>query len=161
MFSFSVAFDPKKGIGLNGILPWHIKEELQLFKKNTLHKNIVMGRTTYENLPVKLVDRNIYVVSAKEDYKPEGVTIIKDLAQFLEKYSDEETEYIICGGASVYRQAYPYCIRGYVSFIKEEYRTDTYFDCFCQGDWNIVEKVEYEKFVYCLLERRNENGINR
>ena len=40
MISFSVAVDPNLGIGINGSLPWHIKEELQLFKANTLNKNI-------------------------------------------------------------------------------------------------------------------------
>ncbi len=159
MFSFSVAFDPKQGIGINGRLPWHIKEELQLFKRNTLHKNILMGQTTYDSLPRKLVDRNIFVVSWEEGYQPEGVTVIKDLIQFLETHKDDKEEYIICGGASIYRQAYPYCKKAYVSFIKDEYKVDTHLDCFSINDWKIVEKVDYDKFVYCLLERK-EDGTN-
>ena len=160
MFSFSVAFDSNKGIGINGVLPWYIKEELQLFKKNTLHKNIIMGKTTYNRLPRQLVDRNIFVVSHDEDYQPEGVTIIRDLLKFLQEHKDDETEYVICGGASIYRQAYPYCEKGYVSFIKERYQTDAYLDCFSINDWDIIEKVNYDKFVYYLLERKKD-GINR
>ena len=40
MFSFSVAFDKNRGIGICDGLPWHIKEELALFRKNTINKNI-------------------------------------------------------------------------------------------------------------------------
>ena len=35
MISFSVAFDPNKGIGIRGALPWHLKDELKIFKRNT------------------------------------------------------------------------------------------------------------------------------
>ena len=34
MISFSVAVDPRYGIGIKGSLPWHIKEELKLFRRN-------------------------------------------------------------------------------------------------------------------------------
>ena len=61
MFSFSVAFDKNRGIGICDRLPWHIKEELALFKKNTINKNIIMGRKTYQNLPSKLKNRNIFI----------------------------------------------------------------------------------------------------
>ena len=62
MISFSVAMEPDKGIGIRGSLPWHLKDELKLFKQNTLYKHILMGQTTYDNLPRKLVDRYITVV---------------------------------------------------------------------------------------------------
>ena len=63
MISFSVAFDPNKGIGIRGALPWHLKDELKIFKRNTLYKNILMGQTTYDGLPRKLADRYITVAS--------------------------------------------------------------------------------------------------
>ncbi len=160
MFSFSVAIDPNKGIGINGVLPWHIKEELQLFRKNTLHKNIVMGQTTYDKLPGKLKNRNIFVVSWEENYQPEGVVVIKDLIEFLIEHEDDEEEYIICGGASIYRQAYPYCQKGYLSVIKKEYDVDAYLDCFDFADWKTMEKDEYDEFIYYLLERK-ENANDR
>ena len=51
MLIISIAIDENKGIGYKGQLPWHLKEELAIFKKNTIGKNIVMGQTTYDNLP--------------------------------------------------------------------------------------------------------------
>ena len=154
MISFSVAIDPNKGIGIKGSLPWHIKEELQVFKTNTMGKNILMGQTTYDHLPGKLPGRVINVVSIDPEYKAEGVNVINDLIKFLEEHKDDETEYIICGGASIYRQSYPYAKKAYVSFIKEEYEVDTRFEVFDLDDWNITKQVDHEKFIERELERK-------
>ena len=154
MISFSVALDPNRGIGYKNVLPWHIKEELQVFKRNTLFKNIVMGQTTFDNLPGKLKDRYITVVSLDPDYHPEGVTVYHDLIGFLKEHENDEEEYIICGGASIFRQAYPYAKKAYVSFIKKEYKVDTYFDVFDLKDWEIMEEEEHKEFISCLLKRK-------
>ncbi len=154
MISFSVAIDPNKGIGYKNVLPWHIKEELQVFKRNTLFKNIVMGQTTFDNLPGKLKDRYITVVSLDSEYHPEGVEVYHDLIGFLKEHENDEEEYIICGGASIFRQAYPYAKKAYVSFIKKEYEVDTYFDVFDLNDWEIMEEEDHKEFIYCLLQRK-------
>ena len=155
MLSFIVAFDPNQGIGIDGGLPWHIKEDLQLFKQNTLNKNIVMGQTTYDKLPRKLVDRNIFVVSNNPEYKKEDVIVVNDLIKFLQEHQNDETEYFICGGASIYKQAYPYCKKAYISFVKKEYKVDTYFGVYNPNDWNINKEVDYEEFIYRELERKS------
>ena len=82
MFSFSVAFDKNRGIGICDGLPWHIKEELALFRKNTINKNIIMGRKTYQNLPGKLKNRNIFIVTSDINYQQEDCTIINDFTSF-------------------------------------------------------------------------------
>ena len=38
------AVDKNLAIGKNGKIPWHIKEDLRHFKKNTLNTTIIMGR---------------------------------------------------------------------------------------------------------------------
>ena len=51
-------------IGKDGGIPWHIPEDLALFKRETLGGAIVMGRKTWESLPFKpLKDRMNIVVS--------------------------------------------------------------------------------------------------
>jgi len=155
MISLCVAFDPNKGIGNKGVMPWHIKEEFKVFRANTMFKKIIMGKTTYINLPGKLKDREMYVVTRDKSFKDNEVTIISDLEHFCKEHQNDETEYIICGGASIYKQAYPYCQQAYVSFIKNSYEVDTYFDSFSLKDWNIVEEVEYDEFIYRKLTRKN------
>ena len=154
MISFSVAVDPNYGIGIRGVMPWHIKEEFKVFRRNTMHKNIVMGQTTYDNLPGPLKDRYITVVSIDPEYDREGVSVVHDLIAFLEEHRDDDTEYIICGGASIYRQSYPYAKKAYISFIKKEYEVDTYFDMFDPEDWDAAAEEDHEEFIYRELRRR-------
>ena len=60
-----VACDPKGGIGYNNKLPWsNIQRDLPRFKELTTGKNVVMGKRTWESLPVKpLPNRHNYVMS--------------------------------------------------------------------------------------------------
>ena len=155
MISFSVAIDPNKGIGIKGSLPWHIKEELQVFKRNTMGKHILMGQTTYDNLPGSLPGRRIIVVSIDPNYSKENVEVIHDLVAFLEEHQYDETEYIVCGGASIYRQAYKYASKAYVSFIKKEYEVDTKFEIFDLNDWNISMEILHEEFIERELVRKS------
>lgn len=156
MISFSVAVDPNFGIGKDGKLPWHIKEELQVFKRNTLNKNILMGQTTYDHMPGKLKDRHTIVVSIDPNYKvdDEDTEVIYDLIDFLKKHKDDKTEYVICGGASIYKQAYPYAKKAYISFIKNKYDVDTFFNIFNPNDWKVVKEVEHDEFIEKELERK-------
>jgi dihydrofolate reductase len=49
-----VAYEVKDGlIGVDGSIPWHLPEDLAFFKTMTLAKTVVMGRGTYDSLPVK------------------------------------------------------------------------------------------------------------
>lgn len=157
MLIISIAMDPNKGIGIKGALPWHLKEELKLFKANTLNKKILMGQTTYDGLPRKLVGRHIVVCTIDPNYKTDDpdAEVIYDLQAFLKEHENDEEEYIVCGGASIYRQAYPYCKKALISFVKEEYEVDTHFDIFDINDWNITKEVEYEDFIYRELERKD------
>lgn len=158
MISFSVAVDPKFGIGKDGKLPWHIKEELQVFKRNTLGKNILMGQTTYDNMPGKLKDRHTIVVTIDKNYKvdDEDADVIYDLVDFLKKHQNDETEYIVCGGASIYRQALPYASKAYISFIKKDYDVDTYFKDFDLKDWEITKEIDHDEFVEReLIKKKN------
>lgn len=154
MISFSVAIDPNKGIGIKGSLPWHIKEELQVFKRNTMDKHILMGQTTYDNLPGSLPGRKIIVVSIDPEYKKENVEVIHDLISFLKEHQNDETEYIVCGGASIYKQSYEYASKAYVSFIKKEYEVDTRFEIFNLNDWEITKEIDHQDFIERELKRK-------
>jgi len=154
MFSLIVALDENKGIGKDKVLPWHIKDDLKLFKQNTLNHKIIMGFTTFANLPRKLVDRYPVVITRK-DYLSDDpdVSVEHDLIQFIQQHKDDEEEYIICGGASIYEQAYPYCQKAYVSFVKGTYDCDTFFTNFDINDFKVMKEEKYDEFTYKELER--------
>ena len=157
MLIISIAIDENKGIGYKGSLPWHLKEELKLFRRNTIHHTILMGQTTFDHMPGKLKERHTVVCSNDPEYKvdDEDVTVIYDLKKYLEEHENDDEVIFICGGASIYRQAYPYCRKAYVSFVKGEYEVDTYFDIFDINDWNIDKEEEYADFTYRELSRKS------
>ena len=66
------AIDNDWGIGKDGELLFHIKEDMRFFKRMTIGKVVVMGRKTFETLPngKPLEDRLNLVITSnpKESY---------------------------------------------------------------------------------------------
>ncbi len=89
------------GIGKDGKLPWHIYEDLQNFKKLTHDSTIIMGRKTWESLPMgPLSKRRNIVLSSKEVADVECYTSIEEC---IEKLDDNGTEkFFVIGGSTVY-----------------------------------------------------------
>ena len=90
------------GIGKNGMLPWHIYEDLQNFKKLTLDSTILMGRKTWESLPIRpLSKRRNIVLSSKKVSDIECYTSAEECIEIL---VDDGTEKLfVIGGSTVYR----------------------------------------------------------
>jgi len=66
-------------IGKDNRIPWHIPEDLALFKRETLGGAIVMGRRTWESLPFKpLKDRLNIVVSRDTTLTEHVVPSVED-----------------------------------------------------------------------------------
>ena len=59
-----VAVSPEGIIGKDNSIPWHYSADLKRFKRLTLGKTVIMGRRTWESLPVKpLPDRRNIVIT--------------------------------------------------------------------------------------------------
>lgn len=60
-----VAMDKNGVIGINDDLPWHLKDDLQNFKKQTANCGVIMGRRTFDSLPFAdgLPNRTNYVIT--------------------------------------------------------------------------------------------------
>ena len=54
VYSHICAMDQNNTIGRNNRLPWNISEDLKFFKEKTFKKIVLMGRKTFESLPVVL-----------------------------------------------------------------------------------------------------------
>ncbi|MCF0110667.1 MAG: dihydrofolate reductase [Erysipelotrichaceae bacterium] len=150
MISLIVAVDPNFGIGLNDTLPWHIKEDLKLFKETTLNQTIVMGEKTFFGLPKPLPNRKTIVVSLDPDChaEHEDVTVCHDLIGLLEEYKKTDKNLFICGGATIYRLSLPYADKLCISFVKESYNVDTYFPPVCWEDFTLSYEEDKGPFVY-------------
>jgi len=80
------AQDENGGIGKNGLLPWHISEDLKNFKKITLNLPIIMGRKTWDSLPSKpLPNRRNIIFSTNIHDGLEVYQSIQECIKSLEK----------------------------------------------------------------------------
>ncbi|MBF0571908.1 MAG: dihydrofolate reductase [Candidatus Omnitrophica bacterium] len=140
-FSIIVAFDSQYGIGKNGNLPWNLLSDLKHFKEITTSvsdpskKNaVIMGRKTWESLPLKfrpLQGRvNLVLTKGGKSGIPSGVLCSQSLDDALSQLSSCNIENIfVIGGAQIYAQSinHPSCEKLYVTHVRGEYGCDAFF----------------------------------
>ena len=155
-----VAVDKNWSIGSKGKLLISIPEDMQLFRKETANKIVVMGRKTLESfsngLPLK--NRTNIVITSNKSYNVKDTIICHNIEEALEeikKYPSEDV-YVI-GGEAIYRQLLPYCDVAHVTKIDYKYDADTRFpDLDGMPEWSLVERsdertyfdLEYEFLRY-------------
>lgn len=116
-------------IGVNGGLPWApIPEDMKRFRKLTTGHAVIMGRRTWESLPVKpLYGRKNIVVSANPDYI--SSQIIEEswdafsLEEAIEYASKKHDLAFIIGGERLYREAFPICDEVYLTRVHQVIKT--------------------------------------
>lgn len=135
--SMIVAFDNHGGIGKNGVLPWHIKEDMLHFKKITESapvgkmNAVIMGRKTWESLPSKqkpLANRYNIILSSQLN---EGQNVVvcrtmDDAIKHVSMLQDIHHTFII-GGARVFEEGIKYCSKAYITHVQGNYHCDTFF----------------------------------
>jgi dihydrofolate reductase len=76
MIEVIIAMDMNGGIGKEGKLPWHVPEELGLFKYKTMDSVLIVGRKTATTLP-PLYNREIITVSSTSEIDSVEKAVIK------------------------------------------------------------------------------------
>jgi dihydrofolate reductase len=153
-----VAHGPNNEIGLNNKLLWHIKEDLQHFKKMTTGKYILMGRKTFDSIGKALPHRTNIVLTKDENFKPEGVIVINsphdvfDLILNSEK-EDEDLELVICGGEEIYKLYLPFAQKLYRTIVDYVGAADAFFPILVESEWKILESNQHQGFRFEVLDR--------
>ena len=144
-------------IGKGNDLPWHYKEDLQYFKKNTLEKDVLMGYNTYLSIYSRigkaLPKRNNYVLHFDENLKVEGATLVTNLHEFLGQYKNSEKDIFIIGGASVYKQTLEIADRLYITLINKEYDGDVYFPEVDLSNYKLIKQEDVNELSFLVYER--------
>ena len=122
------AQDTNRAIGQDGSLPWHFSDDLKNFKKLTTDHTIIMGRKTWDSLPIKpLPDRRNIVISSGNRDDVESYTSVEGCIKILNNDEGVSEVYII-GGMSIYKFFYEYANQLHITFIKKSYPdADTFF----------------------------------
>ena len=112
-------------IGENGRIPWHLPNELQLFKRLTMGHHIVMGRKTYESIKRLLPGRTTVIVTRQRDYAVEGAVVVHSIEEALRVCNGDDEMFVI-GGADLFREALPLADRIYLTIVDAEPAGDTF-----------------------------------
>ncbi|MDN8605122.1 dihydrofolate reductase [Corynebacterium ureicelerivorans] len=84
-------------IGDGADMPWHLPEDLKHFKETTLCSPVIMGRRTWESLPVTPLPSRANIIISSREAGPwsKGTYVYRDLPDF------DGNAWII-GGAQLY-----------------------------------------------------------
>ena len=157
MLNMIVAVDNELGIGKGNSLPFHIPEDLKRFKKLTSGKTVIMGKNTWDSLPIKpLPDRdNIVVTSNPFKLNEENYFLDNFLAVTMEKAKTIARivdDVFIIGGQTIYEQFIDLADRIYITHVLEHHHCDTFFPIL-NTNWERVaydtgEEIDYNDHLY-------------
>ncbi len=91
-------------IGKDGVMPWHLREDLAHFKRVTLNHPVIMGRRTWDSIPAPyrpLPGFNV-VITRQLDWQAEGAHRASSLGEALHPFQPTERS-----GSSAARRSTP------------------------------------------------------
>lgn len=155
-----IAMSQNRVIGKNGGLPWpSIKEDFRWFKEFTMGNTIVVGKNTFDTLP--LLKNRECLVLVKEDkimaanlnqYLVNNNSMTGKLITMtdIESYSQFTKDYlIVAGGAKTYIKLLPYITEFYVTHVNGTYDGDTFMPSFENSFTNqeVVKEFDGHKVI--------------
>ena len=149
MISAIVAVDEDWGIGFNGELLEKIPEDMKYFKELTTGNTVIMGRKTWDSLPIKpLPNRGNFIISRGTPLLMENKAIRMNLDMIKDTMeANKDENYFIIGGGQIYKELLPLCDRVYVTKIfKPHENVDTYFPDLDEPEmWNTWKVTNQSK----------------
>ena len=152
--------------GKDGALPWRLKSDLQMFKALTLGKPVIMGRKTWDSLPIKpLPGRANIVLSRDGSFEPKRALVCETLDEALQiareqAEEDGAEEVCVIGGAAVAQAAFPKARRLYLTEVDAAPEGDVMLPAFDLSGWREVRSEHHDAgegdeypFTFRMLER--------
>ena len=130
--------DSHWGIGANGTQPLVLTADRKFFRATTNGSTVIVGHTTFLDFPNQqpLPNRKNIVLTRK-DIQINNVEIVHDIQDLLDK--DLHNAFVI-GGASIYKQLFPYYDEIYITHVYQDIHPDVFFPNISQdSDWNCQE----------------------
>jgi len=151
-------------------MPWKLRSDLQRFKQITSGKPCIMGRATWESLPLRPLPGRLNLIlsrdlSYEESGKAKGAVVVSSFADALDiaretAEEDGVDEVCVIGGAALFETALPRAKRLYITEIEAEPEGDTHFPAFDESLFREVANERHDAgekddhaFVFRILER--------
>ena len=157
-------------IGRDGDMPWRLRSDLQRFKAITTGKPCIMGRSTWESLPLRPLPGRLNLVlsrdlSYEESGKAKGAVVVSSLSDALDiaretAEDDGVDEICVIGGSALFEAALPRAKRLYITEIEASPEGDTVFPAFDESLFREVANERHDAgdkddhaFTFRILER--------
>ena len=121
-----VALDEAGGIGKGNALPWHLPEDLKLFKRITTGGTMLMGRKTFESIGRPLPNRRNLVLTRDEAFGTVGVEVVHSLKEAMGLLPDEERLFCI-GGGELFKQMLPLADTIWLTRVHAHVESEVFF----------------------------------
>lgn len=146
MITIICALAQNGAIGFKNKLLYHIKTDLQRFKKITTGNTIIMGRKTFESLPKgALPNRKNIVLTRNKQWTAPNTLTYTSLIDAINSCGENENIFII-GGESVYEESLKYADALYLSFIEDTpENADAFFPEINWNEWEEIESSYHEQ----------------
>lgn len=162
--SIIAAVSENNVIGLNGKMPWLIKNDLKRFKELTMGNCVIMGRKTFFSLNKALEGRKNIVLSNNTNLKLPNCSLANSVDKAIDLCSSFNKVFII-GGNSVYSAFYNITNKIYLTKIYANFKGDTYMPDINYNDWQLIEQQDFfddktSKYHYSFLTFIKKNNFN-
>lgn len=171
-FIIIAAVDTNGGLGKDNKIPWQCSADMQHFKALTTSVSgaktqnaVIMGRTTWETLPIKPLPERINIVISRTKILGDAYQFssLYEAHQYLCDRGDIENQFII-GGAQLYSEAIQrnWARTLHLTRIPGDYICDTFFPIipsyWMQEKTYIIKDdiyaVQYHNYYTCHLEQQ-------
>ena len=140
--SIIVAKSRNNVIGSEGSLPWHIPEDLKIFKSMTMGKPMIMWRSTFESIGKALPGRKNIVMTRDKEYQADGISVAHNLEEAL-VLCEQAREIMIIGGGEIYKLFFGIANRLYLTNVEKYIDGDVFFPEIDLSKWKMNRKEEF------------------
>ena len=162
--SLIAAIGENRELGYKKELLYHIREDLMFYKKMTMGKKIIMGRVTMDSMPKSaLIGRYPIVLTRNFIQDNDNIKYFNDINKLLDEISNSSDEYMVVGGATIYKEFIDYVETMYLTTVydKKEVLADCYFPEFNIEDWYINSLIEgKDKDVIYKIREYHRKKVN-
>lgn len=139
------AVDQNWGIGNQGNLLIHIRDDQQNFRNLTMGHPVILGRKTLSGFPggKPLEGRTNLILTRDETFQAEGARAVHSREELFRILRQEQEDAYVIGGGSVYLQLEPWCQEAVITRIEKTFPADTFFPNLDQKEnWKLVNSGE-------------------
>lgn len=144
MITLVVARARNGAIGKGNQIPWHIPADLKLFQRETSGSAILMGRNTWESLPVKPLKNRLNIVVSRDTGLAEHVVPTIDQGIAMARAAGHMRISGI-GGEGIYREMLGIADRLLITEVDLTVEdADAFFPAFDESEWRSLAEMPLE-----------------